>query len=144
MNFPTPVAGDSSSKAKKLSIFNSFSDSVDELLPASPDDSMLAFKGSPIMESPIPGLRELLDFKDADQVLVAEAEAADARLKQAEQTLADLQSCDDAAAANALSSLDAQPDKQEVDRQLQIHLAKQQKRIAEAEAAIKRLMPTGR
>ena len=81
---------------------------------------------------------ELFDFKDADQALIAEAEEAESRLLEATQTLADLKSCDKESAANALATLMGQPDQDEVNRRLRLHIAEQQKRLAEAEAAVKK------
>ena len=78
----------------------------------------------------------LAGFKDANQALIAESEAADARLAEADKTLIDLQDCQDETAAFALEKLRGPPDAEEVKRRLQKHLAEQRKRLAEAEAAI--------
>ena len=137
--FPTPAAENERVKTRDA-LFNNLSGSSDGAFAASPRDSMIAFRGSPVYESPMSGLEELLEFKDAHNTLIAEAEAADARLLEAERTLTDLKSCEDESAASTLAQLSGKPDKNEINRKLQLHLAEQQKRIAEAEASIKRLL----
>ena len=146
--FPTPTSGeDDSAQTKKLALFKSLSAewvASDPIFANSPGDSLLAQKGSPLMEEIGDEFNELFDFKDADQALIAEAEEAESRLLEATQTLADLKSCDKESAANALATLMGQPDQDEVNRRLRLHIAEQQKRLAEAEAAVKKHLAASR
>ena len=143
LHFATPADAANGTDTVKRALFNSLSSTADSVVTASPGDSLIVHKGSPLMESPMSGLVELNDFKDANQILVGEAEAADARLAEAEQTLADLKYCDDQSAAYSLARMGGQPDNDEVNRKLKLHLAEQRKMIAEAEVSIKRHL-TGR
>ena len=136
--FATPASVQADETAAKFALYNSLNSSSD--FAASPGDSLVALKGSPVLESPMSGLNELFDFKDSNQFLVAEAEAADARLMEAEQTLADLRSNNDESAASTLMRMGEHQNKEEANRKLKLHLAEQQQKIAEAEASIKRLL----
>ena len=78
---------------------------ISSIFDASPGDSIMAQKVSPIVEETLSEFEHLLTFKSINEDLTNECSADDAKLHQAEQTLKDLQECEDDSAASLLADL---------------------------------------
>ena len=107
---------------------------------ASPGDSIMAQKGSPIVEAPMPQFEHLLTFKSGNEELINECSDADAKLYQAEQTLKDLQECEDDSAASLLAGLLASVGNDGKKKRLESHVAQINKKTAETEKRIMEIL----
>ena len=106
----------------------------------SPGDSVMAQKGSPIVEESLTEFEDFFAFGAGNDELLMECNNADAKLQQAQQTLKELEECEEESAAALLAGLKTTSKDKGKKRLLETKMAQINKQTADTEKRIKKIL----